>query len=366
MGVRTISRQDARRIAVRAQLLDANRPTGLTDVVRHLAATKVDGTAYVAPNVELVLCSRLGPAYDAAALDAAQTDRRLVEFRGWLRVAEDIALYLADMAAWPGPDASDWRLATAEWHDLNRGCAEEILEVLRTDGPLPVRDLPDCCDVDWRSSGWNNRKNTTMLVEQLEARGEVAVSHRERAERHWDLASRIYPDVAAVPATQAAAARNERRLRALGIARAKAAEAPDEPWDVGTTGVQVAVDGVRGTWRADPALLDAGPFRGRTALLSPLDRLVFDRKRMTELFEFDYALEMYKPAARRRWGYFALPVLHGDRLVGKVDVEADHLDGRLHLHAVHYDEAPSRALEDGVRRELLSLAGALGLVLVDG
>ena len=89
------------------------------------------------------------------------------------------------------------------------------------------------------------------------------------------------------------------------------------------------VEGVRGTWRVDPALARRQPFAGRTALLSPFDRLVFDRKRMAELFEFDYQLEMYKPAAKRRWGYFALPVLHGDRLVGKLDATADRKAGVL-------------------------------------
>ena len=98
-----------------------------------------------------------------------------------------------------------------------------------------------------------------------------------------------------------------------------------EPNDVGTVGEVAVVEGLRGQWRVDPAQLDrlGQPFRGRTALLSPLDRLVFDRKRMTELFEFDYQLEMYKPVAKRRWGYWALPILHGDRLVGKVDATAD-------------------------------------------
>ena len=86
------------------------------------------------------------------------------------------------------------------------------------------------------------------------------------------------------------------------------------------------VEGVKGTWRVDPVWLDR-PFTGRAALLSPLDRLVVDRKRMGELFEFDYQLEMYKPADKRRWGYWALPVLCGDRLVGKLDATADRRPG---------------------------------------
>ena len=110
----------------------------------------------------------------------------------------------------------------------------------------------------------------------------------------------------------------------------------------------------------DEGLLDT-PFRGRTALLSPLDRLVFDRTRMSQLFEFDYQLEMYKPAAKRRWGYFALPVLHGDRLVGKVDATTDVGRGVLRVDAVHWDVHPTGAMREGVRRELQSLAGVLGV-----
>jgi uncharacterized protein len=120
------------------------------------------------------------------------------------------------------------------------------------------------------------------------------------------------------------------------------------------------VDGVKGEWRVDPAYLGQ-PFAGRAALLSPFDRLVHDRRRTVELFEFDYQLEMYKPAAKRRWGYFALPVLVGDRLVGKVDAEADRRAGVLRVNAVHEDTAFTAAMTTAVRREIEDLAGWLGL-----
>src|SRR5699024_2004356 len=106
------------------------------------------------------------------------------------------------------------------------------------------------------------------------------------------------------------------------IARSRGPECPAEPLDVGEAGEAAVVEGVRGEWRIEPSLLE-GRFSGRTALLSPFDRLLHDRKRMSVLFGFDYALEMYKPAANRRWGYYALPILHGDRLVGKLDATAD-------------------------------------------
>ncbi len=357
-----LSRRDARRVAVRAQLLTAPRPQDLLAVLRHLSCVQVDLTDRVATNVDLVCWSRLGTAYRAGDLDRLIGDGQLVEVRGFLRPAEDVALYAADMARWPGaePGAPAWREANARWLEANRNCRQDILERLQADGPLPARALPDTTQVPWRSSGWNEGKNVVLMLDLMEAAGDVAVASREGGERCWDLAERIYPEVAAVPAAEARAERNRRRLAALGIARAKGPRCPVEPQDVGEAGEEAVIEGVRGTWRVDPSYLDQ-PWTARVALVSPLDRLLFDRKRMVELFEFDYALEMYKPAAKRRWGYFALPILDGDRLVGKVDATADHRAGRLVVHAVHEDEPFSPTRREGVDRELRSLARMLGL-----
>jgi uncharacterized protein len=203
------------------------------------------------------------------------------------------------------------------------------------------------------------------LLDFMEARGEVAVASREHRERHWDLAERIYPPDDVVPLDEALTLRAERRLASLGLARAKAVETPGEPLDVGAVGEEAVIAGVKGTWRVDPEQLErlGEPWRGRVALLSPLDRLVFDRKRMAEIFEYEYQLEMYKPVASRRWGYFALPILHGDRLVGKLDATADQRAGVLRVHAVHEDAPFSRTLRAGVEREVGDLARWLALDL---
>jgi uncharacterized protein YcaQ len=156
--------------------------------------------------------------------------------------------------------------------------------------------------------------------------------------------------------------RNERRLRSLGIARVKSTPMPIEPVDVGEAGEPAIVEGVAGEWRVDPEALDRD-FEGRTALLSPFDRLAYDRVRAQELFDFEYALEMYKPKDKRRWGYFALPVLHEDRLVGKLDATADRKRGVLEVHAVHQDVKFTRAITKAVNAELEALASWLGLEL---
>ena len=364
-----LSRKDARQIAVRAQLLDEPRPTDLLEVVRHLAAVQVDLTAAVAPSADLVCWSRLGRDYEVGDLDDLFQQRVLVELRGFLRPAEDLALFRAEMAAWPGAEPlSDWQMDIAEWVSANDECRLDILDQLEAEAPLSARRLPDSCVVPWRSTGWTNNKNTQRMLDFMEARGEVAVASREGRERQWDLASRIYPDAVTaptVPEPEAAVARATRRLAALGIARAKAVEVSAEPNDVGSVGESAGVEGLRGRWQVDPVQLDrlGEPFHGRTVLLSPLDRLVFDRKRMSELFEFDYQLEMYKPVAKRRWGYWALPILHGDRLVGKLDATADLAAGVLRVSAVHEDAPFSAARRRAVDREVDDLAAWLGLAV---
>jgi len=214
--------------------------------------------------------------------------------------------------------------------------------------------------VPWGSTGWTNNRNVTQMLELLSARGEVAVSGRVGRQRLWDLAERVYPPFEPLPPAEAQQRREERRLRAQGIVRTRTAVMPEEPTSVGNSGAVVTVEGLEGTWRVDPDALDL-PFTGRTALLSPFDRLVHDRVRLQELFEFEYVLEMYKPAAKRRWGYFALPVLHGDRLVGKLDAKADRKAGRLVVHALHEDVPFSAEMRGDVETEVEALAAWLGL-----
>jgi uncharacterized protein YcaQ len=359
-----LSRTDARRIAVRAQLLDAERPAGLLDLVRHLTMLQLDPIAAVAPSADLVVWSRLGSSYSPAELRSALEERRLLELQALIRPAEDLALYRADMAAWPGiGELRPWQVERRDWVEANDACRRDILELLEASGPLPMRELPDTCAKPWGSTGWTNNRNVERMLDFMVARGEVAVAGRQGTERLWDLAERVYPDDPVVPAEEASCTRKERRLRALGIARARTLQSPVEPWDVGDVGEPAVVEGVKGQWRVDPSLLGR-PFSGRTALLSPFDRLVHDRKRALELFGFDYQLEMYKPAAKRRWGYYALPVLHRDRLIGKLDATADRKAGILRVDAIHEDEPFSKTAAAAVRRELQDLARWLELDLV--
>ena len=358
MPVLRLSKEEARRIAVRAQLLDARRPTDLLEMVTRLNFLQLDPTAAIAPAADLVAWSRLGSEYRPEQLRRAlEEDRTLFEHNALVRPMGDAALVLAEASEWPTYER------TRVWLRDNDAFRRDVLERLADSGPLTSRDIPDTAVVPWASTGWTNTRNVTQMLEILMMRGEVAIAGRARRERLWDVAERVYPADIEIPSVEEAARiRNERRLRALGIARAKGAKMPIEPVDVGEAGEPAVVDGVAGEWRVDPEALDQD-FEGRTALLSPFDRLAYDRVRALELFDFEYALEMYKPKDKRRWGYFALPVLHEDRLVGKVDATADRKRGVLEVHAVHGDVEFTRVITKAVHDELEALSSWLRLEL---
>jgi uncharacterized protein YcaQ len=368
-NVRRLSRPDARRIAVRAQLLTSQRPADLLAVVRRLTVLQLDPVSAVAPSADLVAWSRLGTTYHPDHLRAAIADQSVIELRAFLRPAGDFILYRAEMAAWPGPgELRDWQVFNREWVAANDECRRDILARLAVGGPLQSRELPDTCVKPWQSTGWTNNKNITRLLEFMVSRGEVAVAGRKGRERLWDLADRVYPDHPVVPAPEAERERDRRRLQALGIARAVGTELPGEPSLVGQAGEPAEIDGVRGQWRVHPPYLDdelGGPFDGRAALLSPFDRIVHDRARAADIFEYEYQLEMYKPAAKRRWGYYALPILYGDRLVGKLDATADRKGGVLRVAAIHQDVPFTADMSVAVNAEIASLAAWLGLELLD-
>lgn len=358
-----LTKPQARRIAVRAQLLDARRPTDLVDTVARLTMLQLDPTAAIAPSADLVAWSRIGSAYRPEHLTrAVEQDRTLFEHNALVRPMSDVGLYLAGASDWP-----PWEKAR-QWLADNERFRRDVLARLAEAGPVTSRGIRDTAAVAWSSTGWTNNRNVTRMLELLMMRGEVAVSGRVGRERVWDLAERVYPaDTPVLTLDEAARAKNQRRLVSLGIVRATGTATPVEPSVVGDVGVPVEVADTRGEWRVDPGALESldDELEGRTALLSPFDRLVHNRVRAEELFDFEYTLEMYKPAAQRRWGYYALPVLHHDRLVGKVDAKADRKASVLQVHAVHQDVRFTRAMTRAVHAELEDLAGWLALARID-
>ncbi len=356
-----LSVEQARRIAVRAQWLDdADRGDDLAALTAQLTHLPVNVTEIVLPSAEHIAFTRLGEAITPDSVrEAAEVELTLFEHLDqpspidpvavMLRAASDLPLLRADMDAW-----SATHPRTAAWVEANRSYRDEVLELLRLDGPLPQSEIPDHAQVSYQSSGWNTARNVAMMLEALQGMGEVVVTERRGSARVWDLASRLLPEVDAVPADLAHAEWERRRLRAWGIAR---------PKQVGDAGVPARIEGLRGEWRLDPDASAEG-FVSRTVLLSPLDRLILHKPRMRDLWDFEYANEQYTPAAKRRWGTFALPILDGADLVGKVDSRTDFDTGRYLVHAVHYDTEATIALRSRVDEQLERFADWLGLRLV--
>jgi uncharacterized protein YcaQ len=350
-----LSRAAARAIAVRAAQLGDERPPDLLTMVARLAALRIEQTAVVAPAADHISWSRLGQGYVPGLLDRAIADGRLFEYDWMLRPIEDLPIYLPLMRA-PSPYPK-----VREWLEINEPFRRGVLARLADLGPLTSADIADESIVPWPSSGWTNNRNVPKMLDLMHVHGELAVVGREGRYRLFDRAEVVFPDVEAVAADEARRVRNERRLAALGVIREKAAGSPIEQFDMRGLGEAATIEGLPGVWRVDPAAFAGTAPTGRTVILSPFDRLVFERDRLTALFGFEYALEMYKPAAKRRWGYFALPILHGDRLIGKVDATAEHAEGVLRVDALHEDEPFTSAIRDAVDGALDELADRLGL-----
>ena len=325
--VRIVSPEEARRIAVRAQLLDGSA-TGILDTVRHLGFLQMDPISTVAPPQQLVLWSRLGP-FDVAKLDRLLWDERtLLEWNAFIWPAEDFPLLRARMRRRrPGVTASE-RMGN-EFLREHASLRRHILRELERNGPMLSRDIREHSRArrDERHPWWGAR-NVSLMLQILNVRGVVAVAGRAGGHRLWDLAERWYPEVETVSLREAERIFAERRFRALGV-------------QLGRSG-----------WEAHPDVA-ADPVPDRVTFVSPFDRLVHDRHRAEALFDFHYRLEMYVPKAKREYGYYVLPILVGDRIVGRIEPRFDRKTQQLEVVGAWGDT--SRADE-----ALASLAAWLG------
>ena len=348
-----LSIDEARRIAVRAALLDATPADDLESMVRGLAMLRVELTTTVMPSAEHIAFNRL-PSYGRGDADRALESGQLWERDWMLRTLDQLPLFLPSMRTW------GVRTGSQEWMDKNGRFQRAILDRIEAEGPLTSKQIPDDADVPVTSTGWNNNRNVTIMLQCLHMSGDLAVVGRKGRFRIWDLSERVWPSVDEVPSAEAQRIRSEQLLAAYGMARDTPSLSRGELAVMEPVGERVEIEGVPGQWRVDPAQLDRD-FEGRTAILSPFDRLVFDRERLAHLFEYDYFLEMYKPAEQRIWGQFALPILHEERLVGKVDARTDPKTGVLTVNRVHEDEAFTPAMRESVDVEIAKLGAFLQL-----
>lgn len=351
-----LTRDQARRIVVRAQLLDADRPGDVVEVAEQLGYVKIDPTATIAPAEHTVLWSRIGWSYEAGQLTkAVEIDRLLFEFDGAFRPVSLLPFLLPVMRRWPR------RESTRQWLEANSRFRADVLARLRADGPLLAADIPDTAQVSRAPDGWSGSNQVPTMLDFLMRQGEVAIVGRDGRHKRWDLAERVYPqNLPEYDDEEATRRLDERRLQAAGLAKQKS------PWTpVGAAGEPAAVEGSTWKFRVDTEALtaldredDAG---GRVAFLSPYDGMLFDRPRLEQVFEFTYVLEQFKPKPQRRYGFFAHPILMGDRFVGMLDAEVDRDRELLKVNAVH-EFLPFEPEEDEmVRAEIGELADWLGV-----
>jgi uncharacterized protein YcaQ len=299
-----VSLEEARRIAVRAQLLDGSA-RGVLDTVRRLGFLQLDPIATVAPPQHLVLWSRLGP-FDTAELDRLVAERQLFEWNAFLWPAEALPLILARMRPTRRPPTTAWEKHRRDFLRENPSFRRYVLRELERRGPLLSRELQDRSVQGRRDHRWFGARRVTDMLTILHLRGEIAIVGRRTGQRLWDLAERWYPDTEIPPSEEAERLLEEWRFRALGVRLE------------------------RGELRAHPDAND-GPVRDRVTLLSPFDRLIHDRNRAEALFGFRYRLEMYVPKAKREYGYYVLPILVGDQVVGRVEPRFDRKSRALEV-----------------------------------
>jgi uncharacterized protein len=305
---RTVTQEQARRIAVHAQLLDGSA-RGVLDTVRRLGFLQLDPIATVARPQHLVLWSRLGE-FDTNELDRLLWEKRkLFEWNAFIWPIESLPLIQARMRQ----NRRANKLARDRWiQDFlkrNAGFRGYVLRELARRGPLLSRELQDRSAEGDRRRGahrWYGNRHVGRMLDVLHRRGEIAVVGRRAGQRVWGLAADWYPQTETVPIRDAERILAEQRFRALGVRLEN------------------------GDWVAHPDVSDE-PVPDRVTLLSPFDRLVHDRDRAEMLFGFRYRLEMYVPASKREYGYYVLPILVGDRLVGRVEPRFDRETRKLEV-----------------------------------
>jgi uncharacterized protein YcaQ len=397
----TISPALARRLAITKQRLAGPRPApgpeGLLEVARDLGCVQLDPISAVDRSHRLVWRSRVGN-YAAAHLDqVVWQERHMFEYwahQASLVLTEDYPLHHLMMRGYPGR-GSAWSERTREWIRRNDKLRRYVLSEIRRHGPLPSRQLEeDGLDPeDWVSTGWTSGRNVSRMLDFLQMQAKIMVAGRAGGQKLWDLSERVLPPwTPRQRLTEQEIVRRaaERSLRALGVAtpqqisrhflRGRYTDLPRALAALEKQGrlarVQIRDGGGlpwRGEWyihSTDLPLLEKlaeDDWQPRTTLLSPFDNLICDRPRTEQLFNFKFAIEIYVPQSKRQYGYYVLPILHGDQLVGRIDPLMDRAQGRLRVNAVYAEPgAPvGRATGRAIAGAIDELAAFLGATAID-
>jgi uncharacterized protein len=348
------------------QRLDAPRPRSVDEVLGSLGEIQMDPTSVVARTEHLVLFSRIGPRFRVPQLERRMwIDRAMFEYWAHIVPMADLPLHRISMKRYPH---GHWKRHqyVRDWLVANQAFVRYAMRELRLRGPMRTRDFENRAAEGWETGGWNDEgQNAAMLLDILWSQGKVMIVGREGQQRLWDLASRWFPPVPARSRSAMAADLVERQVRARGIGRLDrlgylfdgAMPGRDEAVArLIRSGVIVPlrVGSYPGRWFTHRDLLDRS-FRGRTVALSPFDDLISDRTRTERLFGMYYRIEIYVPKAKR-WGYFVLPVLRDDRLVGRFDPVLDRADSVLRINAWQMQPDTDAADRDAVHEAIDELA----------
>lgn len=363
MSILHLSPQQARHLQLAAQglLSPPRRKAGKADVlaaIRRMALLQIDTIHVVARSPYLVLHSRLG-SYDPAWLDQLLAEGRLFEY--WAHEAcfvpaEDYGLLRHRMLK---PEAMGWKFSL-RWLEQHRADIDALIDGIRVNGPARSADFER---KDGKGNGWWDWKPEKRHLEVLFTLGRLMVRERRNFQRVYDLAERVKPgwdDARDLPTEEQAQWRMLRNsCRALGVVKAgwvadyyrlkrgRYDAMLHQMADAGEL-IPARIDGWQHDVFVDADLAErlpqavSGELKATaTAILSPFDPLVWDRKRASELFDFDYRIECYTPAPKRQYGYFVLPILNRGKLVGRLDAKAHRAQGVFEVKALY--------LEPGVR-----------------
>ena len=328
----------------------------------------------------LVLHARLGPGFDEAALDqAVYGDRACFDF--WAHDASIVPVGDLPLHRWAQHRhlavQSVGRERVRDWMRANAAWADRLVAELRERGPLRAQELEDGSSESWRWGYWTDEVSSRQTVARML---QVLWLTGRGIERLWDVFERCVPagalaaaDAAPLSSRAVTAQATRRAIGMLGVAKAthitkhftrgRYPELAAVLAELTASGelTAVAVEGCKGTWYAGTEALDrVGELTAprRTVALSPFDNLLCDRARTAELFAFDHRLEIYTPPAKRRWGYYVLPILHGDRLIARADLKLDRDARVLQVLALH--EEPGRRAPRAVAEALERLAAWRG------
>ncbi len=375
----SISAPEARRAALAAQGFADPRPAAepggwdLRRALKRVGLLQIDSVNVLERAHYLPAFSRLGP-YRHELLDrlSQRAPRRLFEY--WGHEASLLPVELQPLLRWrmeaAGSEAwGSMRRIQSERPDL----VADVLEQVRAQGPIAASELTE--RRPRRSGPWWDWSDSKRALEWLFWSGQVTAARRRRFERLYDLPERVLPANVLVAPTPAAADAQRELVRFAAARLGVAAErdlrdyfrlpAADSKLRVAelVEGGELHPVKVEGWGRTQGYLATGATIPRRVdaaALIGPFDSLIWERSRVERIFGFQFRLELYVPAPKRRYGYYVLPFLLGDRLVARVDLKADRDAGVLRARAIHLeDDAPDETLE-ALSGELRSMAEWLG------